>query len=143
MDLRNLHAGDYTFNGVPFRVEKGNACFIMKNKQCPSENLPKGGKVMLGGKADVLALLHTGAWIDQDVRQAVYVIHYSDGGKAEIPVVGGKNILDWTEHTAISREKLQSSESPSNSRARGKMMKSLRKTSLFQDMAPVPHANFQ
>ena len=96
MDLRNLQAGDYTWNHVAFRVPKGNACFIMKNRRRPSENLPAGGKVQLSGKADVLALLHSGAWIQQDVRQATYIIHYADGGKVEIPVVGGKNILDWT-----------------------------------------------
>ena len=96
MDLRNLHAGDYTWNDVAFRVPKGNACFIMKNKYRPSQDLPAGGKVELNGKADVLALLHSGAWLEPDVRQATYVIHYADGGKVEIPVVGGKNILDWT-----------------------------------------------
>ena len=30
-----------------------------------------------------------------NVRHATYVIHYADGGKVEIPVIGGKNILDW------------------------------------------------
>ena len=96
MDLRNLHAGDYTCNGVVLRVAKGNACFIMKNKYRPSQNLPAGGRVELQGKADVLAVLHSGAWIESGVRQATYVIHYADGSKVEIPVVGGKNILDWT-----------------------------------------------
>ena len=96
MDLRNLYAGDYTYNGVAFRVAKGNACFIMKNKHRPSQNLPAGGKVELQGKADVLAFLHSGAWIEQGVRQATYIIHYADGTKVEIPVIGGKNILDWT-----------------------------------------------
>jgi hypothetical protein len=95
MDLRNLFAGDYTFNDVSFRVEKGNACFIMKNKQRPSENLPDGGKVDIKGKADVLAFLHTGGWINADVQQATYIIHYADGTKVEIPVIGGRNILDW------------------------------------------------
>jgi parallel beta-helix repeat protein len=96
MDLRNLYAGDYTYNGVAFRVEKGNACFIMKNKQRPSDNLPAGGKVELKGKADVLAFLHSGGWIQTNVREATYVIHYADGAKAEIPLIGGKNIFDWT-----------------------------------------------
>ena len=96
MDLRNLLAGDYTWNHVAFRVAKGNACFIMKNKYRPSDNLPASGKVDLNIKADVLALVHSGGWIRQDVRQATYVIHYADGTKVEIPVIGGKNILDWT-----------------------------------------------
>ena len=95
-DLRNLYAGDYTYNGVAFRVAKGNACFIMKNKHQPSQDLPAGGKVELQGKADVLAVLHSGAWMESGVRQATYVLHYADGTKVEIPVVGGKNILDWT-----------------------------------------------
>ncbi len=96
MDLRNLQAGDYAWNDVAFRVAKGNACFIMKNKHRPSQNLPDGGKVDLKGKADVLAFLHTGGWIDHDAQQATYIIHYADGAKVEIPVIGGKNILDWT-----------------------------------------------
>lgn len=96
MDLRNLNAGDYTFNNVAFRVEKGNACFIMKNKHRPSQNLPDGGKVDLKGKVDVLAFLHTGGWIDANMQQATYIIHYADGTKVEIPVMGGRNILDWT-----------------------------------------------
>ena len=95
MDLRNLHAGDYTFNDVAFRVPKGNACFIMKSKLRPSENLPDGGQVDLHGKADVLAFLHSGAWLATNVQHATYVIHYADGGKVEIPVIAGKNILDW------------------------------------------------
>ena len=96
MDMRNLQAGDYTWNDVAFRVAKGNACFIMKNKHRPSQNLPDGGKVDLKGKADVLAFLHSGGWIDADVQEATYIVHYADGAKAEIPVIGGRNILDWT-----------------------------------------------
>jgi hypothetical protein len=96
MDLRGLHAGDYTWNRVAFRVEKGKACFIMKSAHRPSQNLPAGGKVELKGKADVLAFLHSGAWIEEGVRQSTYIIHYGDGTQVEIPVVGGKNILDWT-----------------------------------------------
>ena len=96
-DLRNLQAGDYAWNKVPFRVEKGNACFIMKNKQRPSENLPDSGKVDINTKADVLAFLHTGGWQNADTIHSTYVIHYADGTKAEIPVIGGKNILDWTQ----------------------------------------------
>ncbi|MGA2618042.1 MAG: hypothetical protein ABSF26_10560 [Thermoguttaceae bacterium] len=45
MDLRNLYAGDYAFGGVAFRVAPGNACFVMKNKYRPSQNLPEGGAV--------------------------------------------------------------------------------------------------
>ncbi len=95
MDMRNLQAGDYTWNDVAFRVAKGNACFIMKNKNRPSENLPAGGKVDLKGKADVLAFLQTGGWISADVQQATYIVNYDDGTKVEIPVIGGKNIIDW------------------------------------------------
>jgi parallel beta-helix repeat protein len=94
-DLRSLLPGDYTFNHVAFRVEKGNACFIMKNKRRPSQNLPDGGKVDLKGKADVLAFLHSGGWLVPDVQHATYIIHYADDTKVEIPVIGGKNILDW------------------------------------------------
>jgi hypothetical protein len=96
MDLRDLKAGDCAFNNVAFRVAKGNACFIMKNKMRPSEGLPGSGKVDLKTKADMLAFLHTGGWIDANVRQATYVIHYEDGQKVEIPVIGGKNIFGWT-----------------------------------------------
>ena len=95
MDLRNLQAGDYIWNNVAFHVAKGNACFIMKNKHRPSENLPADGKVDLKGKATVLAFLHTGGWINSDRLETTYVIHYADGTKAEIPVIGGKNIIDW------------------------------------------------
>ena len=67
----------------------------MKNKFRPSENLPDGGKVELHGKADALAFLHSGAWLTANLQHATYVIHYADGGKVEIPVIAGKNILDW------------------------------------------------
>jgi hypothetical protein len=95
MDLRNLHAGDYTWNDVPFHIAGGNACFIMKNKQRPSDNLPAGGQVELKIKADALAFLHTGGWINANTRQATYSLHYADGTKVEIPIIGGRNILDW------------------------------------------------
>ena len=96
MDLRDLRVGDCVFNNVAFRVAKGNACFIMKNKNRPSEDLPASGKVDLKGKADVLAFLHSGGWLTLGVRHATYVIHYADGQSVEIPVIAGKNIFDWT-----------------------------------------------
>jgi len=95
MDLRNLHAGDYTFNNVAFRVAKGNACFIMKNKMRPSESLPDSGMKALNFKADMLAFLHSGGWLTYGIRHATYVIHYADGQKVEIPVISGGNIFDW------------------------------------------------
>jgi hypothetical protein len=104
MDLRNLQAGDYTWNDVAFRVAKGNACFIMKNSYRPSQNLPAGGKVKFKGHADVLAFLHSGGWISAGARQATYIIHYADGTKVEIPVIGGENILDWTAPAARADE---------------------------------------
>ncbi|NQT92158.1 MAG: hypothetical protein HQ559_05300, partial [Lentisphaerae bacterium] len=97
MDLRNLHAGDYTWNNVPFHVAEGNACFIMKNKMRPSENLPDSGTVDIKAKADVLAFLHTGGWQYADILQETYVIHYADGSKVEIPVIAGENIFDWVQ----------------------------------------------
>jgi hypothetical protein len=96
MDLRDLRAGDCVFNDVAFRVAEGKACFIMKNKMRPSENLPAGGKVDLKIKADVLAFLHSGGWLTPGVRHATYVIHYADGQNVEIPVIAGNNIFDWT-----------------------------------------------
>ena len=96
MDLRSLPSGDQTFNGVLFLVEKGNACVILKNRQRPSENLPDSAKTELKLKAEVLAFLHSGGWLASEVKHATYVIGYSDGTKAEIPVIGGKNIIDWT-----------------------------------------------
>jgi hypothetical protein len=104
MDLRNLQAGDYTWNNVAFRVAKGNACFILKNKYRPSQDLPDAGKVALPGEADVLAFLHSGGWISANTLQATYIIHYADGTKVEIPVIGGKNILDWTQPPARADE---------------------------------------
>ena len=95
-DLRNLRAGDCTFNGVAFRVAEGNACFIMKSKFRPSDNLPNGGIAMLKARADVLAFLHSGGWLTAGIRHATYVIHYADGKKVEIPVIGGRNIFDWS-----------------------------------------------
>ena len=97
MDLRNLQAGDYAWNDVAFRVAKGNACFIMKNKYRPSRDLPDAGNADLPGKADVLGFLHSGAWISANTLEATYIIHYADGTKAEIPVIGGRNLLDWTQ----------------------------------------------
>jgi hypothetical protein len=39
------------------------------------------------------------------VREATYVIHYADGRKAEIPVIAGKNIFDWTTPPALEELK--------------------------------------
>jgi hypothetical protein len=85
-------------------VAKGNACFILKNKYRPSQDLPDAGKVALPGEADVLAFLHSGGWISANTLQATYIIHYADGTKVEIPVIGGKNILDWTQPPARADE---------------------------------------
>jgi hypothetical protein len=96
MDLRNLPAGDQTYSAVPFRIEKGNACLIMRNRQRPSENLPASGRAELEARAAVFAFLHSGGWLAPDVQHAAYVIHYADGTKVEIPVIGDRNIMDWT-----------------------------------------------
>ena len=96
MDLRTMPAGEQTLNGVRFRVEQGNACVILKNSKRPSENLPASARTDLKLQADVLAFLHTGGWLAGDVQHATYIVYYADGTKAEIPVIGGKNIMDWT-----------------------------------------------
>ena len=95
-DLRNLQAGEYEFNGVKFSIAKGNACLIMKSKFRKSDKLPEGGKITLDSKAETLAFLHSGGWLDMGKTHATYIIHYSDGTSVSIPVIGGINIHDWT-----------------------------------------------
>jgi hypothetical protein len=68
----------------------------MRSPRRPAGNLPERGVVKIGARADALAFLHSGGWIAGDVQHARYVIHYADGSKVEIPLVGGRNILDWT-----------------------------------------------
>jgi WD40 repeat protein/serine/threonine protein kinase len=59
-------------------------------------------EIRVGRKAAVLHFLHGVAW-DVPVGTVVgwYRVHYEEGGLVEIPLVYGRNILDWSTHAGV------------------------------------------
>lgn len=95
-DLRGLNAGNQQFQGVPFEILAPNAAVVLNSSRRPQSKLPEKVSVDVNLKADVLYFLQDGAWGGEKEELARYIIHYEDGSTAEIPLIGGMNILDWS-----------------------------------------------
>ncbi len=97
-DYRHIPLGNQTFCGIPFKVidptaNKGKSCVVLYGQ--PRTNYPQRVTVPVNRKAAALAFLHTLTWNDKHMPVAVYIVHYADGSKTEIPIRVGKEILGF------------------------------------------------
>jgi hypothetical protein len=108
-NLADLGAGTHLLNGVPFRVSG----VVMVGPGATSNgdtdeqvSLPRQVEgIPIGCKASRLFFLHgTHWWTDDGTRIASYLVHYADGSTVEIPVVYGRDVLDWWMHSGQSGE---------------------------------------
>lgn len=91
-DLSNLPKGILYSAAIPFQI--GTKAVILKSRNTPAMPLSSGMIPIGGGRFDALYLLQTTAW-NHSGEIAKYILHYKDGSKVLVPVVYGRNVLDW------------------------------------------------
>lgn len=91
----NMPTGLQTMNGVPFLIPKtpGKQVVVLAGQN--DKALPKTVEIPVKAKAPALYFLHASAWAAADNGQ--YVVHYSSGSTATIPVRDKIEVFDfWT-----------------------------------------------
>jgi hypothetical protein len=114
--LKKLSSGYFRLNGFPFRLidadndeleggDPGQAksMIILKGEYRP--DFPeKTGEIMVGEKLKKLLFLQSGIYMmstsgkwDKNAALPMwkYIVHYSDGSTADIPVIHHVNVKDW------------------------------------------------
>ena len=90
-NLTALPAGKQTLEGIPFTIGKS---LVQLGSRIDKPDKIEAIKV--NRKCGKLYILHaTGYQADEDTPIAEYTINYEDGTSVTIPVVYGKDVLDW------------------------------------------------
>ena len=90
-NLTSLPAGKQTLEGIPFAIGKS---LVQLGSRIDKPDKIEGIKV--NRKCGKLYILHaTGYQADDDTTIGEYTINYEDGTSVTIPVVYGKDVLDW------------------------------------------------
>jgi len=97
MDMRGIGPGDKTYEKVPFRILAPLSCVALRSPKRNPGELPEHVSIPVGTKADMVYFLHGGAWLNGGLEHWRYAIQYEDGTSESIPIIGGKNIRDWTD----------------------------------------------
>jgi len=92
-DMRPLKPGKKTYHGVPFRIEPGKSCLVLRSRYRKPTVPSRVDGIPVGGKAAVLYFLHASAWTRGKV--GAYRINYANGKTIEIELVAGRNMRDW------------------------------------------------
>ena len=91
--LASLPTGKQNLQGIPFQV--GEGVIQLGSTQLPNKPARVAG-ISVGKKLSKLHILHATAYSEeQDRRIGAYTVHYEDGTSATIPIVYGKDVLDW------------------------------------------------
>lgn len=99
-DLRAVTAGLNFFEGFPFQIidpGKNNGRSVILLAGGPRTNFPeKVEGIKVGKKVKALNFLQCGCYMGAKAGTVgKYIIHYQGGKTEEIPLIAGKNILDW------------------------------------------------
>jgi hypothetical protein len=94
-NLESLPQGEQTFEGVKFKIGEG----LIQLTSTQQEVADKPEKVE-GIKVDAacvkLHILHATGWrADDDTIIGEYTVNWDDGTSVTIPIVYGKDVLDW------------------------------------------------
>jgi hypothetical protein len=97
--LASLPTGEQTFHGIMFQVGEGViqlGSTVLQDKPAKVTGIP------VGKKFSKLHILHaTGFFLsEQDTPIGAYTVHYEDGTSATIPIIYGKDVLDWWKYPA-------------------------------------------
>jgi hypothetical protein len=94
-DLRELPRGVHEFAGVPFDAR---GVVQLENPRWPGRFPTNVSGIKIGRRCRRLHFLHSTSWTAPDGAEiARFVIHFSDGQKAELPVRYGEQVRDWWE----------------------------------------------
>ena len=97
--LRHAPWGVTDCNGIPFDFirpdQNGDrACVILRSTRQPY--LPDAVcGIEANLKARTLYFLHAGAWLQNGQEAFRYVVRYADGSSVTVPMVCGRDFLDW------------------------------------------------
>ena len=92
-DLNGLPRGVHKLGDAYFRI--GEEMIHVRGQLAP--NLPEAVKdIKVGARGRVLHILHATQYgVDPGTLIGAYVIHYADGSHGRIPIVYGRNLVDW------------------------------------------------
>jgi len=95
-DLSFLPTGLQTFAGVPFDV-RGLVQLGSQHEDSRNWFPARVTGIRIGGLARQINFLHSAIWGQGSLGTEVgfYRVHYADDGAVEIPVILGKDVLDW------------------------------------------------
>lgn len=105
-DLRKIPTGKLTLGKVPFYIlgdaeTKGKSCIVLSaSKQ--RDYLPGNAEIKLAfpEKANMLYLLHAGAWLNQKKNLLGRItVNYEDGSSREFRVRTGRDAADWRKNS--------------------------------------------
>jgi tetratricopeptide (TPR) repeat protein len=92
-DLTSLPTGEQIFAGVPFKIGKG--LIQLSGKESPDKPKQAEG-IEVNLNFSKLHILHAAQWRGKDnTRIGYYTVHYEDKRQETIPIVYGKDVLDW------------------------------------------------
>jgi hypothetical protein len=93
--LTSLPGGLQTLLGVPFQIGES---VVQLGSNSIQDKPEKVTGIPVGRKCARLYILHaTGYYLDEGQEAPIgsYTIHYEDGTSATIPIVYGKDVMDW------------------------------------------------
>jgi hypothetical protein len=104
-DLRSFSTGSQNLGGVPFAIGAApRSCIVLSSKARPfPEKLPGEVTIPIGYPTEGFYFLHAAAYGGDYV--ALYQIQYADGTTADMPLMAGVNIQDWSGPGPFMREK--------------------------------------
>ncbi len=97
-DFRHAPVGEQAYMNIPFEIiqpESNNdrSVIILKGKKCP--DFPEKKTVRVNERCRRLFFLHAAWYLNAGKKLFEYVVNYTDGTKAVIPIIGGKDVGDW------------------------------------------------
>jgi hypothetical protein len=96
--LAGLRPGIFVYAGVPFDVE-GRVQLLGRSLLGTAPTLPlRASGIRVGCKCNRIFLLHGASGIKAEMAGtsvAKLVLHYADGSRTTLPIVAGKDVLDW------------------------------------------------
>jgi hypothetical protein len=91
--LASLPAGKQKLRGIVFQV--GDGVIQLGSMQLPNKPAKVWG-ILVDQKFSKLHILHATAYSEEPYKRiGAYTVHYEDGTSATLPIVFGKDVLDW------------------------------------------------
>ena len=74
----------------------GKACIVLKSSSSKLDAPATISDIPVNARITSLFLFHGAANVVPDKTVMTYTVHYADGSTADIPIVGGQDLDDWT-----------------------------------------------